>query len=234
MFTLTIDNRQLILDPDFGVPLLYKNPCWCFNEIPGPLCLDVTIPDNDVNRNYLGFPGRFAKMATRSNDRKFPRAELRWRGYLYIFGTLVITKPTEKGYSGYIQSELRNLSDAQREKLIGDHNLLGELTFQNKLNYDPDTDLYCTIKVKNAGFWIDKGEMEAWQKVIQNADGSTKTEDTEREVLTRKFDDTADFMVNYPDVAGVKTQAGANEMVVVSPFPFLSRLIEELDRKSVV
>ena len=242
MFTLTIDNHQLILDPDFGVPLLYKNPCWCFNEIPGPLCLDVTIPDNDVNRNYLGFPGRFAKMA-KSNDRKFPRAELRWRGYLYIYGTLVITKPTEKGYSGYIQSELRSLSDAQREKLVGDHNLLGELDFVNKPNYDPETDLYCTVRLSNAGFWVDKGDTEPWKKVIVNADGSTTTQDTEREILTRKFDETVDFMVNAFDVNGVKIDSTAEWInhgahtgifnkiygaVVVSPYPFLSRLIEEL------
>ena len=227
MFTLTIDNRQLILDPDFGVPLIYKNPCWCFNEIPAPLCLDVTIPDNDVNRNYLGFPGRFAKMA-KSNDRKFPRAELRWRGYLYIYGTLVITKPTEKGYSGYIQSELRSLSDAQREKLIGDHNLLGELAFNNKTNYDPDDDLYCTIRVQNRGFWVDKGDTERWKKTEYNADGSTTTQDTEREILTRKFDETVDFMVNAFDAEGVKTSSDIKGAVVVSPFPFLHRLIREL------
>ncbi len=242
MFTLTISNNQLILDPDFGVPLLYKNPCWCFNEIPGPLCLDVTIPDNDVNRNYLGFPGRFAKMA-KSNDRKFPRAELRWRGYLYIFGTLVITKPTEKGYSGYIQSELRSLSDLQREKLIGDHNLLGELTFDNKTNYDPDADLYCTIRLHNAGFWVDKGDTEPWKKPVLQSDGTTKVEDSEREILTRKFENTVEFMVNAFDPEGVKIDSTAEWInhgahtgifrntegaIVVSPFPFLHRLIREI------
>lgn len=243
MFTLTIDNHQLILDPDFGVPLIYKNPCWCFNEIPAPLCLDVTIPDNDVNRNYLGFPGRFAKMA-KSNDRKFPRAELRWRGYLYIYGTLVITKPTENGYSGYIQSELRSLSDAQREKLIGDHNLLGELDFENKPNYDPDTDIYCTVRVQNRGFWVDKGDTEPWKKIEYNADGSAKDPiDTEREILTRKFDETVDFMVNAFDAEGVKSDSTAEWIkngvatgifdkiygaIVVSPFPFLHRLITEI------
>ena len=238
MFTLTIANRQLILAPDFGVPLLYKNPCWCFNEIPAPLCPDITVPDNDVNRNILGFPGRFAKMA-RSNDRKFPNAELRWRGFLYIYGTLVITEASESGYSGYIQSELRSLSDSQREKLISDHQLLGELVFQNKLNYNPDTDLYCTIRLSNAGFWVDKGATEPWKK----PDGT----DSEREILTRKFADTVDFMVNAFDDEGVKTDSIAEWInhgahtgifrntegaVVVSPYPFLSRLIELLLREN--
>lgn len=227
MFTLTISNRQLILDADFRPALIVQNPCWKFNEIPGPLCLDVTIPDNDVNRNYLGFPGRFAKMA-KSNDRKFPRAELRWNGHLHIYGTLVITRAEAKGYTGYIQSELRTLSDAQREKLIGDHNLLGELTFENKPNYDPDTDLYCTIRLQNRGFWVDKGDTERWKKITYNADGSTVTEDTEREILTRKFDETVDFMVNAFDAAGVKTSSGIDGAVVVSPFLFLHRLITEL------
>ncbi|HAQ19609.1 MAG TPA: hypothetical protein DCR40_10320 [Prolixibacteraceae bacterium] len=221
MFTLTINSRQLILDPGFGVPLLYKNPCWCFNEIPGPLALDVSIPDNDVNRNYLGFPGRFAKIA-KSNDRKFPGAELRWRGYLYIYGTLVITNASEKGYAGYIQSELRSLSDSQREKLIGDHNLLGELTFENKPDYDPDTDLYCTIRLNNAGFWVDKGKREPYTDLDGNA--------TEREILTRKFEDTVGFEVNYTVTGGVLTAAGVNGVVVVSPFPFLHKLIELLLR----
>lgn len=228
MFTLTIDNKQLILDPDFGVPLLYKNPCWCFNEIPGPLCLDVTIPDNDVNRNYLGFPGRFAKMA-KSNDRKFPRAELRWRGFPYIYGTLVISKADDKGYSGYIKSELRSLADAQREKFIYDHQLLGELTFENKPNYNPDEDMYCTVRLQNRGFWVGKGDTEPWTKVTYNADGSKKPDEiTEREILTRKFDETVDFMVNAFDAEGVKTSSDINGAVVVSPFPFLSRLIKEL------
>lgn len=228
MFTLTIDNKQLILDPDFGVPLLYKNPCWCFNEIPGPLCLDVTIPDNDVNRNYLGFPGRFAKMA-KSNDRKFPRADLRWRGFPYIYGTLVISNADDKGYSGYIKSELRSLADAQREKFIYDHQLLGELTFENKPNYNPDEDMYCTVRLQNRGFWVGKGDTEPWTKVTYNADGSKKPDEiTEREILTRKFDETVDFMVNAFDAEGVKTSSDINGAVVVSPFPFLSRLIKEL------
>jgi hypothetical protein len=221
MFTLTIDSNQLILDPDFGVPLVYKNPCWCFNEIPGPLCLDITIPDNDVNRNYLGFPGRFSKIA-RSNDRKFPRAELRWRGYLYIYGTLVITSATDEGYSGYIQSELRSLSDSQREKLISDHNLLGELTFENKLNYDPDTDLYCTIRLNNAGFWVDKGDTEPYTDASGNTD--------QRGILVRKFTNTVSNEVNYTTAEGVKTSGGITEAIVVSPFPFLTKLIELLLR----
>lgn len=231
MYTLTIDNKPLILDPDFGVPLLYKNPCWCFNEIPAPLVLDVTIPDNDVNRNRLGHPGRFAKMA-KSNDRKFPHAELCWGGYLVIYGTLVITSASATGYSGYIQSQLRSLSDSQREKLISDHQLLGELAFQNKLNYDPLTDLYCTIRLQNAGFWLDKGELEEWPKVTQNGDGTTSTQETEREVLTRKFEETVEYLVNHPSASGVKTEAGENEVIVVSPFPFLSRLIELLLREN--
>jgi hypothetical protein len=234
MFTLTIDNKQLILGTDFGVPLIYKNPCWCFDEIPAPLCLDVTIPDNDVNRNYLGFPGRFAKKA-RSNDRKFPRAELRWRGYLYIFGTLVITEASEDGYSGYIQSELRSLSDAQREKLISDSELGGDLTFENKPDYDPDTDLYCTIRLANPGFWVDKGDTEPWKKPKFKDDGSPDTpEDTTREILTRKFEHATnfEFMVNYPATGGVKTSGADDEVVVVSPYPFISRLIELLLREN--
>jgi len=231
MYTLTIGNRQLILDSDFSPSMLIKNPCWCFDEIPAPLCLDVTIPDNDVNRNILGFPGRFAKMA-KSNDRKFPGAELRWGGFLSIYGTLVVTNASSDGYSAIIQSELRTLSDAQREKLIGDHNLLGELTFENKPNYDPATDLYCTIRLQNAGFWLDKGEMEPWTKVTKNGDGTTTSEETEREVLTRKFDSTVEYMVNFSTQSGVKTSAGENEVVVVSPYPFLSRLIELLLREN--
>jgi len=218
MYTLTIGNNQLILDSDFSPSLTYKNPAWCFGELPGPLCLDVTIPDNDINRNYLGFPGRFAKVA-KKNDRKFPKAELRWNGYLYIYGTLVITKTDEKRYSGYIQSELRSLSDAQQEKLIGNHNLLGELTFVNKTNYDPATDNYCTIRLSNDGFWTDKGEQET-------VDNET------RSVLTRKFRDTVESVVNATTIDGVKVSAADSEVVVVSPFPFLHKLIELLLREN--
>jgi|GEM_PF-695030 len=217
MFTLSINNRQLVLDSDFSVSLTYKNPCWCFDEIPAPVCLDVTIPDNDTNRNILSFPGRFAK-AAKSNDRKFAGAELRWRGFLFIYGTLVITETnSDGGYDGYIQSELKNLSDAQLEKDIAGHELGGELTFQNKTDYDPDTDLYCTIKLANPGFWTDKGATETYK----NDDG----EDEETEVLTHKFEKSVGSFVNYTSAEGIKIISSNTEAICVSPFVFLHRLI---------
>ena len=219
MFTLTINSRQLILDEDFSPSMVCTNPCWKFDEIPGPLALDITIPDNDVNRNILGFPGRFSKMA-RSNDRKFAGAELRKNGSLWIYGTLVLGKPSAGSYSGVIQSQQRSLSDAQLEKYISDHELGGELSFQNKLNYDPDVDQYCTIRLHNAGFFVDKGGTEDFT----NSDG----EKTTREILTRKFDVTTQFMVNYPTSEGVKTSSNIQQAIVVSPFPFLHRLVTEL------
>jgi len=227
MFTLTINSRQLILDEDFSPTMVCTNPCWKFDEIPGPLALDITIPDNDLNRNILGFPGRFSKKA-KSNDRKFSGAELRKNGSLWIYGTLVLGKPSSGQFGGVIQSELRSLSDAQLEKYISDHELGGELTFNNKINYDPDVDLYCTIRLRNSNFWLDKGDTEKWEKVTYNADGSTNPEDTEREILTRKFEETSGFMVNAFDSEGVKTESEIDGAIVVSPFPFLHRLIKEL------
>jgi len=223
VFTLTINSRQLILDEDFSPTMVYVNPCWKFDEIPGPLALDITIPDNDLNRNILGFPGRFSKKA-KSNDRKFPGAELRKNGSLWIHGTLVLGKPSDGAYSGVIQSQQRTLSDAQLEKYISDHELGGELTFENKLNYDPDVDRYCTIRLHNSGFWVDKGETEDYT----NSDG----EKTTREVLTRKFETTAEFMVNASDVAGVKATSDENGVVVVSPFLFLPKLVKLLLREN--
>ena len=223
MFTLTINSRQLILDEDFSPTMVCTNPCWKFDEIPGPLALDITIPDNDVNRNILGFPGRFSKMAL-SNDRKYSGVTLRKNGSIWIHGTMVLGKPSNGAYQGIIQSQQRTLSDAQLEKYISDHELGGELTFENKLNYDPDVDLYCTIRLHNSGFWVDKGETEDYTP----PDG----EKTSREVLTRKFETTAEMMVNASDVDGVKATCDEYSVVVVSPFPFLPRLIELLLREN--
>jgi len=219
MFTLTINSRQLILDEDFSPTMVYVNACWKFDEIPGPLALDITIPENDVNNNILNFPGRFSKMA-KSNDRKYSAVTLRKNGSLWIHGTMTLGKPSNGTYQGTIQSQQRTLSDAQLEKYISDHELGGELTFQNKLNYDPDVDLYCTIRLHNSGFFVDKGGTEDFT----NSDG----EKTTREILTRKFDNTTGFMVNYTTVDGVKTSSNIQQAIVVSPFPFLHRIITEL------
>jgi len=223
MFTLTINSRQLILDEDFSPSMVYTNPCWKFDEIPGLLALDITIPDNDLNRNILGFPGRFSKKA-KSNDRKFSGAELRKNGSLWIYGTLILGKPSDGAYSGVIQSQQRSLSDAQLEKLIGDHYFFGEQPFVNKANYDPDVDLYCTIQLHNAGFWVDKGATEDYT----NPDG----EQTTIEILTRKFKDTAGYMVNATDVEGIKTTVTDDQVIVVSPFPFITRLVDLLLREN--
>ena len=219
MFTLTINNKQLILDKGFKPTLIYKNPCWCFDEIPAAVMLDGNILDNDTNRNILGFPGRFAKQA-KSNDRRFPNTELRWRGYLFIYGTLVISD-TDDGYSFSIQSELRTLSDAQREKGLSDHELGGDLTFDGKDNYDPTSDLYCTIKLGNSGFWQDKGATETYTDDDNN--------EGERGILTRKFFDTTRYIINYPELSGIKTDTtDESECIVVAPFPFLGQLIKLL------
>lgn len=230
MYTLTINNKHFVLDADFKPAITYVNPCWRFNELPGVIVLDITIPENDTNKSLLGYPGRFSKRS-KSNDRNFPGAELRHNGAFIIHGTLVITD-TSKGYSGYIKNQVRTLSDSQREKLITDHILGGEITFENKTNYSPSTDLYCTIRLRNAGFFIDKGATEEYEKTVYNSDGTTSKKTDTREVITGKFEKTTGYMINETDADGVKTTANETEVIVVTPFPFLAKLIEVILREN--
>lgn len=228
MWTLSIQSRYLVLDGNFSPTITIKNPAWSFDEIPAALGLGLEVPQNEVNNNVLGFPGRFSKRA-KSNDRRFSGTELRWKGFLFMYGTLVVTQVSSGSFSCQLQSELRTLSDAQREKYLGDYTLGGELTFENKTNYDPDTDLYCTIKLANAGFWKDKGTMaDPFTKTVTNLDGTTSSETVHEEDLTKQFDDTVEFMVNANNIAGVKASSEMNETIVVSPFPFLHQLIRNL------
>jgi hypothetical protein len=215
MLTLRIGARKLITGGDFSCRVNIKNPAWRFKEIPGPLTAEITLPAAD-NAALLNHPNLVTRRG-QQNDRHFPGAVLEHNGIPIIAGNFVITDAL-KEINGWIQSHVGKLGEELREKSIRELSILPQQTFTNKTTFDPDTDFWCTIKVLNRGFWKDKGKMSDTNGEIEE--------------LTAKFENAASFFVNQDSSLGVLTSAAADGVVVVSPFPFVHRLIDQILREN--
>ena len=226
MLKAKISNTPLIADNDFSCRLQIKNPACMFDELPGALAADLSFPKKG-NQATLRNPDRFTKQGAQ-NDRQFDDFRLIHHGINLLTGTLIIDDPSES-YSGWAQSLLGKLADDLKEKLINQIDL-GEFAFTNKTTFDPLADQWCTIRLKNKGFFEGIGKMTTYRGEVTDVYGNTTQEDIETELLTKKFLDTSNYFVNAPGTGGVITSADENEVAVVSPFPFIHLLIDKLLR----
>lgn len=226
MLKAQINTDHLITDSNFSCRLKIKNPACLFDELPGAMAADLAFPKKG-NQGLLRNPDRFTKRGAQ-NDRQFDNLRLVHGGKTLLAGTLIINDPAEN-YSGWAQSLLGKLADDTKELKISQVNL-GEYNFQNKTTFDPLQDLWCTIRLKNKGFFEGIGKMTSYQGEETDIHGNVSTEEIETELLTKKFLDTSDYFVNAPGAGGVITTADADGVAVVSPFPFLHSLIDKLLR----
>nr|WP_321357168.1 hypothetical protein [uncultured Draconibacterium sp.] len=217
MLSITINNKPLLTDDDFSCRITVKNPFFMFKEIRGPLATDISIPV-DGNRQQLKNPNQVTKRATQ-NDRHFSGAKLLHFGLPLVTGDFVVTG-AKGSVDGWIQNNVGKMGEELREKNLTELDFGDDKNFINKTTFDPDSDDWCTIRLMNRGFWKDKGRM------VEADDGADVEE------LTNKFESTADFFVNQSGSGGVITSAGIDGVAVVSPFPFLHRLIDTLLRKN--
>ena len=217
MLTLEINGKKVITGGDFSASIEVTNPAWQFDEIPGAITSDITLPAED-NAATFKHPNRVSKRGSQ-NDRRFTGAVLAKNGIPLIVGTFIVDSAKDE-IEGDIQSDLGAFGEEVREKSLKKLTILDEQAFENKATFDPDTDFWCTIKLMNRNFWKDKGKMS--------------DDDDSVEELTEKFEDTAGFYVNQDDDenGGVLTSADADGVIVVSPFPFLHRLIDQILREN--
>lgn len=217
MLSITIGNKPLLTDKNFSCRISVKNPFFMFDEIRGPLAADISLPV-EGNRQQLKNPNQVTKRASQ-NDRHFAGAKLLHFGLPLVVGDFVVTG-AKGSIDGWIQNQVGKMGEELREKNLTELDFGDDKNFVNKPTFDPDSDEWCTIRLMNRGFWKDKGRM------VEGADGSDVEE------LTNKFESVAGFFVNKTITGGVLSAAGTDGVAVVSPFPFLHRLIDTLLRKN--
>jgi hypothetical protein len=123
---------------------------------------------NEINRALLGNPDRFENYA-KDNTREFENFEVRYGGTLLIGGTLVVQNAGDETYKCWLRSDVGNLGKIHREKFIGDsYSFNQNKTFENKADYDPDTDPYGCPKIYNPDFFKEKGEKGYVTRWIKN------------------------------------------------------------------
>lgn len=223
--TLEVNGKKLVTSPDFTCRLHVKNPACMFDGIRGPLAADINLP-KEGNRTLLAHPDRFTKIGGQ-DDRRYTGAVLRHCGIELITGDLIIDN-TSENYSGWVQNLMGKLGEEMREKLISQMALGGEQTFTNKTNFEPLTDLWCTFPVLNTGYFSSRGKKTTNMVATVDIYGNLESQKIETERLTYLFGNEADYFVNTLGTGGIKTSAGKDGAVVVSPFLFLHQLIELL------
>lgn len=225
MLTIEKNNIALNTTSDFSVQIEDQSPFTKFDNIKGAKAIGITLPANDHNRQQLRNPERFEKMGE-INDRKFEGYVLRHHGQPLMSGTLIIEDTDEKSYSGWLRDLVGDLSERVKGKYINQTELGGEQTFENKSDYDPDTDDYCCPKIFNRHFWRDRGKINGNNtKVVTDLEGNQYKANDEIGNLTLQFLQNESYFVNDPGETGVVT-SGVNNAPVVSPFLFLWKAVE--------
>lgn len=224
MLTLEKNNESLNTSPDFSVQIEDQSPFTKFDEIQGSKAIGISLPANDINRQALNNPERFEKMGAQ-NDRKFDGYMLRHNGQPLMPGTLIIEDTTHEGYSGWLRDLVGDLSERVKGKYINQTELGGEKTFDNKSEYDPDTDDYCCPKIFNRHFWRDRGKLTKTNKEITDSEGNKYFQDEDIGNLSLQYLQNEQYFVNFPGETGVVT-GGIDKAPVVSPFLFLWKAVE--------
>jgi len=236
MLTLHYNGYDIPTGKDFSVKFSWKNPACYFSDIPGAAGLDIEIPVNDYSKAIFGHPHRFAKYATGS-DRKFNDFEVRFNGVLLMCGTLNITEATEEKYSGWLQSKIGSVGEEQREKYINEMKTDSEVSpwssfdnqlFENKGDFDPDVDNYCTGEHINKSFWEEIGRKITTIETYTNDEGEEQEKKVELSWLSSMHKTNFDYLVNKTS-GGIAIITG--EGCVVSAFLFLQFLLKEIFKR---
>lgn len=231
MLTLHYNGNTIPTGSGFSLRLTWKNPACFSDEIPAPAGLGIDIPVNQWSRMYFGNPERFERYNS-GNDRNFPGFEVRFNGVLLMSGTLKITGASPENYSGWLQSDLGVLGEAQRDKNISelDWDPDGDRTFENKLYYDDFTDDYYPCPVVNGAFWNGKGSEIAVKIKYTDEDGEEHEVNDKITKLTQNFRDNFERIINRTGAGGVDL-LGENEDgagCVVSPYLYLRKFLDML------
>ena len=229
MLTIHYNNETIPTGLDFSIRINWINPACRMDEVSGNVGLGIDIPVNEYSRAIFGNPERFEKYSTTVN-RKFNGFQIRYSGVLLIDGAFNITSATEELYSGWLQSEIGVMGEAQRDKFIGDLDWGVDQDFTNKLVYESGTDDYYALPVKNGGFWNGKGREVKVVREYTDEDGQTHQVGDTINFLTEKFRD-APFLKTVNQYDG-QLHLTSGEGCVVSPFLFLRYVIKHILKKN--
>ena len=235
MLSITYNTYDIPLDESFTMRFSWVNPACYFDKIPGAAGLGIDIPVNDYTQAIFGSPNRFEKYSSGS-DRKFEDVSIRFAGVLLMNGTLNITSATSEVYTGWLQSQVGVIGEEQREKLINALQLPSEnepwgnfkqQVFENKSDYDQDTDDYCTGEHYNRRFWEEIGRNVKEDEEYYDEDGIKRTREVEISRLAKAHRDNFYYMVNRRQY-GVWDVITTGDGCVVSAFLFLPFLLKEV------
>lgn len=230
-----LNNQPIVVEENFSVRLSWINPACQMDRIIGPAGLGIEIPVNDHSRAIFGNPERFEKYDAAS-QRKFPGFELRAKGVLLEAGTLVITGANDQRYTGWLQGELGVMGQAQRDRFINELDWKEGVNFQYKASFNPDSDEYCVVGIRNDHFWEGKGahgnvilnftdddDQPAQREEYVNYLGDTLREDSQGLINLMPADYIHDLPPGQPD---------PNAGKVVSPFLFFGYVLREALRQN--
>lgn len=220
MLGFYLNNKPFLLRQDTSVVISYRNPACFFDSLQNFAGLGIEIPVNDTNRSMLGLPHRFDRDMNR-NSRKFTGFDIRYSGVILIAGTLIIQSANGETYSGWCQSDLGALGEAQQEKYINEMAWPEAQVFAHQATYDDDTDDYGITLVHNRNFWEGKGAEKEGYITYLDTGGIEMRKDETRSVLTFQFQDNYSYLVNNYNPADIK------DGCVVSPFLHLRYVIRE-------
>lgn len=220
MLTLDINNRFLVLNPDFTVMLRWSNPACFMDSIPGDVGVNISIPANEVNRAILGNPEMFEKYAA-AGDRKHTRATLRFSGVMLISGTLVVQGAAES-YDCWLQSDLGAMAEALEEKKITEFTWPTAQTFTHQASWDDETDDYGLQYVYNPGFWEGKGKEVDTTIQYNDINGDPQTKTESKSVIMQAHYDNYYGAVNL-----YETNLLLSSGCVISPFLHLRYALSE-------
>ena len=225
-----LNKKPIAVDQDFSVRMSWINPACFFDKIPGNAGLGIEIPVNEYTRAVFGNPERFEKYS-QASDRKFPGFELRAKGVLIEAGTLVITDANSERYSGWLQSELGVMGEAQRDKFIPDLDWKEDVELEYKSSFDPETDEFCLVKIKNEHFWQGKGAHGNIIIEFENDDQETDEREEYVNYLEDSFMNVNDSTINEVPADYIESlppgQHDPNIGQVVSPYMFFTYLVKE-------
>lgn len=219
MLEFRLNNIPLIIDPGTSVVIVNRNPACFVKSLQNCAALGVTIPVNDHNRAHLDNPERFERYNPTSS-RKYTGFEIRWGGALLIAGYLIVKYEGGK-YTGWVQSELGALGEAQQEKFLTEMDWPTNQAFQHKTTYNDATDDYGILKVHNRNFWEGKGREAEVNLDYIDSDGEAQKRTESYSVIG------SDFRKNYHNKVNNYSLANIQEGCVISPYLHLRYVIKE-------
>lgn len=158
MFQFLLNNKPFVTEKSASVKLSWLNPACQLNDWSGDAGLDISFPANDNNLMMLGYPNRFESYASLKNE-EFEGFEIRYGGYFLLSGTFVVQNADKSTIKGWLRGSTGNIKKEHREKFIYDSVSFNQAkSFQNKADYDPDTDEYGCPEIHNQDFFDEKGE----------------------------------------------------------------------------